>query len=165
LIFLRYKPTNNIKRWKSESPNQDDLRTFEGGLLNTKHKYSHITIRMDCASVFIMMKKMDNKAALKAGIKGCVAGDRILSVSPDGLVYPCSQLVGPEYKAGNLRLSSLGTIWRDSDVLNRYRQFRQSASFVKSACGNCIAKDFCGGCRIFAEDDLGGEPICPLRQK
>ncbi|MCL1917422.1 MAG: radical SAM protein [Peptococcaceae bacterium] len=163
LIFLRYKPINNITRWQRESPNKDDWCAFEGGLLYIKHQYPHLMIRLDCASAF-MMKKVGNKAAFKAGIKGCVAGDRIISVSPDGLVYPCSQLVGPEYKAGNLALSPLGTIWRDSDVLNHYRQFRQSASFAHSACGTCIAKDFCGGCRLFAEDDLGGEPICPLRQ-
>jgi len=161
LIFLRYKPIKNIARWQSQNPGKEELRIFEEELLHIKSNYPQIMIRLDCASAFLM-KDMDDAVAFKAGIKGCVAGDRIMSVSPDGSVYPCSQLVGVDFNAGNLMCNSLGEIWHDSNVLNNYRNFRQGLSFKSSACGNCTASRFCGGCRIFAEDTLGGETHCPI---
>ena len=163
LIFLRYKPIHDSNRWHSENPDKEALHAFEGDLLHIKSQYPRLAMRLDCASAFLM-RDMDRDTALKAS-EGCVAGNRILSVSPDSSVYPCSQLVGAKYHAGNLTQKSLGVIWRESDVLNRYRKFRQSASFENSACGRCVVKDYCGGCRIFAEDALGGEASCPLGQK
>ena len=161
IIFLRYKPTHNATRWQNENPNKETLQIFEEGLFHIKRTYPQLMVRLDCAAAFLM-KGLDEDIALQSGIKGCVAGDRILSVSPDGSVYPCSQLVGADFCAGNIAHNSFEKIWRYSDVLNRYRKYRHSASFINSVCGKCVAKDFCGGCRIFANDSLGGESICPI---
>jgi radical SAM protein with 4Fe4S-binding SPASM domain len=161
LVFLRYKPIQDSTRWKNENPGKELLHIFKDDLLQIRIRYPQLTIRLDCASAFLM-RNVDRDVAIKAGIKGCVAGDRTLFVSPDGSVYPCSQLVGMKYKSGDLTQDSLGAIWRESDVLNRYRKFRQNTSFENSACGQCAAKDYCGGCRIFAIDSLGGEANCPL---
>ena len=161
LIFLRYKPIQDRTRWHNENPDKEALRRFEDDLIQIKSRYPRLAIRLDCGSAFLM-KGVSRDIAIKAGIKGCVAGNGILSVSPDGSVYPCSQLVGEKYYAGNLTQNSLGIIWRKSDVLNRYRKVRQSASFISSVCGQCAFKDHCGGCRVFAEDTLGGESSCPF---
>jgi len=95
-------------------------------------------------------------------LSGCVAGERIAAVAPDGSVYPCSQLVGQAYKAGNLTRDSLKMIWRESEIFNRYRNFRQNKQFMDSEYGQCNANRFCGGCRVFAKDTNGCEPHCPL---
>ena len=87
LIFLRYKPIPDDIRWHNENPDKEALHIFENGLLQIKSQYPQLAIRLDCASAFLM-KDLDRDTAIKAGIKGCVAGDRILSVSPDGSVYP-----------------------------------------------------------------------------
>jgi radical SAM protein with 4Fe4S-binding SPASM domain len=160
LIFLRYKPITNHSRWLEENPDNSELEVFNRQLICMKHQYPHIALRVDCASAF-MMRDIDSVVAARSGIKGCTAGERIISVAPDGSVYPCSQLVGPDYKAGNLTSDSFESIWRESNVLNKYRNFRQSASFAGSVCGQCNASLFCGGCRIFANDKVGGEPSCP----
>jgi radical SAM protein with 4Fe4S-binding SPASM domain len=130
-------------------------------LIRAKHQHSSIEIRVDCASAFLM-RDIHSPAAIRSGIKGCVAGVRILSLSPDGCAYPCSQLVGSAYYAGNLVCDSFEKVWRESDVLNKLRHFRQSAAFVDSVCGKCSANRFCGGCRVFAKDIVGGEVFCPM---
>lgn len=161
LIFLRYKPTADRGRWNNENPDAEELKLFKNWLTHTKHQYPQLMLRVDCASAFLM-KDTNPLTALRAGIRGCAAGEQIISVAPDGSVYPCSQLVGHVHSAGNLTSDSFMTIWQESHVLNKYRHFRQSPSFVDSVCGQCDANSFCGGCRVFAKDILGSEPFCPM---
>ena len=161
LIFLRYKPIADHERWNNENPGGEELRRFNHWLARTKQQYPRLMLRIDCAAAFLM-RDLEPQTAIHAGIRGCVAGERILSVAPDGFVYPCSQLVGHAYLAGNLAKDSLKAIWHDSDVLRKYRSFRQNASYVDSVCGRCDTNLFCGGCRVFANGCTGGEPFCPL---
>jgi radical SAM protein with 4Fe4S-binding SPASM domain len=163
-IFLRYKPIPDRERWNNENPNGKELQIFQKWLTDAKRRYPNIMIRVDCAAAFLM-RGTNHFAAARAGIKGCTAGERIISVAPDGSVYPCSQLVGHAYNAGNLTNESFETVWRESGVLNAYRRFRQNASFIGSVCGRCGASSFCGGCRVFADDGIGGEPFCPLERE
>ncbi len=99
--------------------------------------------------------------ARRVGIKGCVAADRILALAPDGSSFPCSQLVHPSCHVGNLLQMEPKQMWDQSKVLRRYRSFRTKKSFTHSWCGICVSKNTCGGCRVFAEDGLGGDPGCP----
>ena len=115
---------------------------------------------MDCALSFLQ-RYLPGELAARLGIKGCVAADRILALSPDGSVYPCSQLVHPDCYSGNLLKSEPELIWNHSQVLRKYRSFRNKKTFTHSWCGVCRAKYNCGGCRVFASDGLGGDPGCP----
>ena len=160
-IFLRYKPIPERTRWGNEKPGMKELRFFRDWLILAKRRYPFLMLRVDCASAFLM-KGLSPLAATHAGIGGCVAGERIAAVAPDGSVYPCSQLVGQAYKAGNLTRDPFKMIWRESEILNRYRNFRQDKQFIDSECGQCNANRFCGGCRVFAMDTIGCEPHCPL---
>jgi len=162
-IFLRYKPVSDRVRWNNENPGANELKSFKNWLIQTKHNYSQLMLRVDCASAFLM-RDMDLPVAVYAGIKGCAAGERIISVAPDGSVYPCSQLVGHNYKAGNLINDTFKNIWQESDILSKYRNFRQKDDFIDGVCGQCGANHFCGGCRIFAKDAVGSEPFCPMEQ-
>ena len=112
LIFLRYKPIADHDRWNSENPDGGDLEIFQNWLTHAKRQYPQVMLRVDCAAAFLM-RHLDPLTAKRAGINGCTAGQRIISIAPDGCVYPCSQLVGHGYYAGDLKYDSFKAIWYD----------------------------------------------------
>jgi radical SAM protein with 4Fe4S-binding SPASM domain len=160
IIFLRYKPMGNKARFESENPSPPELREFSSWLLNAKRQNPEVMSRVDCAAVFTM-RDLDPLRAARSGIRGCVAGDRIMFAAPDGSVYPCSQLAMPEFRAGNLLSDSFSDIWHSAPIA-RTRRFKESEAYMKSVCGSCPAGPFCGGCRVFGEGGFGAEPVCPL---
>jgi len=160
ITLLRYKPPGDINRWMKEKPDEEDLLEFERKLLKAVDAYPHIQFRVDCGLTFLE-RKLPSQKAVQFGIRGCTAGDRIMSIAPDGSVFPCSQLVGDQFHAGYLLEDNLKNIWLNSSVLRKYRKFRYSMSFKAGQCGQCAAKTHCGGCRVFADDTLGADPGCP----
>ncbi len=44
--------------------------------------------------------------------------------------------------------------------MKKYRFFREKRSFQETYCGTCLAREQCGGCRVFAHDALGEDPGC-----
>ncbi|MHB8125286.1 MAG: radical SAM protein [Desulfitobacteriaceae bacterium] len=160
ITLLRYKPPGNLNRWVKEKPNEDTLLEFERKLLKTMDTYPHIQFRVDCGLAFLE-RSLPSQTAVSNGIRGCTAADRILSIAPDGMIFPCSQLVGKEFSAGNLLEDELKSFWINNKVLRRYRNFRNNKAFKSSHCGQCAASTHCGGCRVFAEDALGADPGCP----
>jgi len=117
-------------------------------------------MRTDCALSFIHRYIPENLAKY-TGYKGCVAADRILAISPSGDMYPCSQLVSPAMKAGNILSDDLQDVWDNSRIIKKYRYFRNGRIIKESWCGICTRKDICGGCRVFAHNPHGGDPGCP----
>lgn len=160
LTLLRYKPPGDINRWVKEKPDEYTLLEFERKLIKTVDTYPNIQFRVDCGLAFLE-RKLPSQTAVANGIRGCTAANRILSIAPTGAIFPCSQLVGQEFSAGNLLEDDLKNVWINSEVLKRYRSFRTKKPFKSSQCGQCSAKTHCGGCRVFAEDALGADPGCP----
>lgn len=159
--LLRYKPPGDAQRWLEENPDANALKLLENWLARMPgmDKYEEMQLRIDCAFSFLE-RNLEAETALFAGIRGCVAFDRIMSVAPDGSVYPCSQLMGHKFRAGNLLHEDFASVW-SSGASQAYRSFRKVQSFADSTCGKCKASHFCGGCRVFAEDALGADPGCP----
>ncbi|MCP3680670.1 MAG: radical SAM protein [Gammaproteobacteria bacterium] len=91
------------------------------------------------------------------GSKGCLAGQTIALIDVDGNVLPCSYL---PISAGNLHKTSFKTIWHESKLFNRFRDY----SRYKGRCGDCEYIKICGGCRarayMMTGDDLAEEPFC-----
>ncbi len=160
IILLRYKPPESIEQWKRENPDINQLKGLYQKINNIIKEYPQLNIRIDCALSFVQ-RNLTKELASHLGIKGCVAGDRILAVTPDGSVYPCSQLVHPDCYVGNLLESEPELLWDQSQVLRKYRSFRTKKVFKNSWCGVCLAKYHCGGCRVFTSDGLGGDMGCP----
>jgi radical SAM protein with 4Fe4S-binding SPASM domain len=158
--LLRYKPPGDIKRWIQEKPDKRDLILLEVKLISLQKKYPDAVFRIDCAFSFLE-RRLNPQTALLSGIKGCTAFDRIMAVAPDGSVYPCSQLVGRKFRAGNLLNEVFDSIWHENELAEKYRNFRNFQSFRAGVCGKCTAKAFCGGCRVFAGDDIDSDPGCP----
>jgi radical SAM protein with 4Fe4S-binding SPASM domain len=159
--LLRYKPPASISRWHEQLPEIKQLLGLRTELEKIVKLYPGINLRIDCALSFFQHDLLPG-AAQWHGIIGCAAGTRIVSVGPDGSVYPCSQLVAPEFCAGNLFSGNAKSIWNDSPVMRNYRAFREANTFKNSMCGTCESKYFCGGCRVFSVDAIGGDPGCPV---
>jgi len=70
----------------------------------------------------------------------CNIGKSVMSIAPDGSVYPCGPF--PE-KAGDIRETPLAEIWRDSPVMNRVRAIRNEDYHV---CRECYYYERCNGC-------------------
>ncbi|NLB41718.1 MAG: radical SAM protein [Clostridiales bacterium] len=157
--LLRYKPPVEVERWLREKPDKDDIWLLEDKLAKIQKKES-IHIRIDCAFAFLE-RELSTQIAEYSGLKGCTAGGRIISLAPDGSVFPCSQLTGATFNAGNLLLEDFDTIWNTRSILKKYRGFRTNKSFKNDDCGKCKVKNFCGGCRVFASDAIGCDPGCP----
>lgn len=160
IVLLRYKPPAQVYRWENEKPTPEMLLELERLLPQLQFIYPHIRFRVDCGLSF-MQRHLKPAAAAMAGIHGCTAAQRILAITPDGSVFPCSQLVQPSFSAGNIRHDDPTVLWSQSKVLRTYRSFRDKMVFKQSQCGICPAGKHCGGCRVFADDALGADPGCP----
>ena len=94
---------------------------------------------------------------LDAVTRGCLGGTSFCFISHDGIVQPCGYL---ELNCGNLKQSSFGEVWRESQIFKRLRDF----SAYDGKCGRCEYLKFCGGCRARAYENTGDymaeEPLC-----
>ena len=94
---------------------------------------------------------------LDAVTRGCLGGISFCFISYEGVVQPCGYL---ELTCGNLKEDSFETVWANSQVFNRLRDF----SAYKGKCGRCEYLKFCGGCRARAFEGSGDfmseEPLC-----
>ncbi len=92
--LLRYKPPAQVARWLQEKPYRQELSRLEYDLADIVRDNPELHLRIDCALSFLE-RRLHPQLARVSGIKGCTAADRIMSVAPDGSVFPCSQLTGP----------------------------------------------------------------------
>ncbi len=70
----------------------------------------------------------------------CGAGTGMLSIAPNGDVFPCQCLHIDGKAAGNIHQQPLESIWRTSPVL---AQFRQERTEPFSACHDCAVQGLC----------------------
>lgn len=97
-------------------------------------------------------------------IKGCGAGSEYLTVTPEGFLYPCHQLVGrKEFLLGNVKKGIFFKEVKES--------FISQDVFARTPCNNCWAKFLCsGGCLSNAYNYWGDfsrpHPVeCALQKK
>ena len=94
---------------------------------------------------------------LDAVTRGCLGGTSFCFISHDGIVQPCGYL---ELNCGDLKKSSFGQVWSDSQIFKRLRDY----SAYGGKCGQCEYLKFCGGCRARAYENTGDymaeEPLC-----
>ena len=160
ITLLRYKPPAEPARWRHENPSREAMGAFEQLLPEVMARHPEIAFRLDCAASFLQ-RQLPREVARFRGIRGCVAADRILALAPDGSMFPCSQLIHPDFRAGNILTDDPSAIWTDSPIMRKYRLFREGRVFKESECHVCPARSHCGCCRVFARDAWGGEPECP----
>ncbi|WP_242834313.1 radical SAM/SPASM domain-containing protein [Clostridium pasteurianum] len=106
---------------------------------------------------------------LKFGEKNhiCGAGTSILSVSPDGDVYPCQMLHHSNFCCGNVRNDSLESIYHTSEILNKFRNLKID---MIDGCKDCDIRHICGGgCRANSfwlnNEVLGEDYFCEYNKQ
>lgn len=101
---------------------------------------------------------------LRVGMS-CGSGTQLISVAPDGTIYPCHVLHRPEYVIGSITANDdLLSILDSSPVVKRFRQLNVEQ---RAGCKGCDVRYFCrGGCiaqGISNTGRLGGKDrFCPL---
>ncbi|MCK8826584.1 radical SAM protein [Natroniella acetigena] len=159
VVLLRYKPPMDIKQWLKEKPSDYDLIEFEKMLVEVSREYD-LDLRLDCGLSFLQRRLKPSQAKTK-GLRGCVAGERILALAPDSSIFPCSQLISSDFKAGNILNDDLDRVWKEERIIKHYRFFKHKGFFKKSICNSCDAVEFCGGCPVFSESGRKADLACP----
>jgi radical SAM protein with 4Fe4S-binding SPASM domain len=160
VTLLRYKPFGNPAEFKRQNPDSIQLVKLHSLLTSIIGNILSIKLRIDCSFSFLQ-RFIPPTIAIKLGIKGCTAADRILAIIPDGSIFPCSQLIHPECLGGNLLENDLETLWENSENLQKYRFYKNQDHFKKSKCGVRQVQVACGGCHIFKDETILGDPGCP----
>ncbi len=102
---------------------------------------------------------LKNKGIQSDLLRGCICGNGMFYVKPNGDVWPCAFV---PIAGGNLRTTSPQDIWTRTKLFGDLRN-REN---LKGKCHDCSQREVCGGCRarayartgdLFAEDDR-----CPL---
>ncbi len=91
---------------------------------------------------------------------GCAAGRELAYVTAEGDVYPCTALLFPTYRVGNLFTEGVASVWQAPTLLKLERQRRRLQP--SGSCKTCGLVEHCrGGCagRIMAAyGTLHGKP-------
>ncbi len=94
--------------------------------------------------------------SLPSGTRGCLAGRSYMRIDPEGNVTPCPYMT---LSLGNVKETSLKTIWSDSPYLRSLRD-----GDYKGRCGRCEYTELCGGCRarayLYKDDIMGEDSLC-----
>jgi radical SAM protein with 4Fe4S-binding SPASM domain len=76
----------------------------------------------------------------------CGSGLATLLIESNGDLYPCINLVYPEFKIGNLREHTFADLWFNSPILKKIRSL--CVEDANEYCSSCPVKYMCGmGCR------------------
>ena len=167
-IFLLV-PTGRAKDMVDQEIDAAEYETLLHWFYNMRDK-TPIHLKATCAPHYyrILRQKAHEKGekvdfehyGLDAMTRGCLGGTSFCFISHDGIVQPCGYL---EVNCGDLKKDSFETIWRNSDIFSRLRDF----SGYKGKCGICEYRRFCGGCRARAFEATGDymeqEPLCIYR--
>ncbi|MBI4216632.1 MAG: radical SAM protein [Chloroflexi bacterium] len=123
-------------------------------------------LREACAHLPITV---DNFASLKVRARGkrgykhdlCNACYSLLSIGPDGHVYPCASLTGaPQFDGGDVRARPLGEIWREA---SSFQWVRENSVQKRVGCSACFLKYICGGgcfCQAYYDYEMSTGEGC-----
>jgi radical SAM protein with 4Fe4S-binding SPASM domain len=90
----------------------------------------------------------------------CTAGDSLITVQPNGDLYPCRRM---PIIAGNLTKQSLTELYYESEILRTLRDRTK----LSDRCQSCLYATFCRGglkCLSYAitKNPFSPDPACPL---
>jgi len=105
-------------------------------------------VTIDCGSVSNLEYTLKDNELDIVPVAGCPVGHTLLSIAPNGDIYPCVALNQAEFKLGNALKDDLEKIWNNSEVL---KELRSVKSKIHGKCKGCDRLDHCrGGCRGIA---------------
>jgi radical SAM protein with 4Fe4S-binding SPASM domain len=160
VIFLRLKPGGRAgSSYEAMRLTPDQRRTLYPRLreLTLRHGlHTHV----DCAMMpFVYWHHPDRKQLRLLGAQGCVGGDEIVEIQPDGQVRACSFASESAGSVFNLPES-----WPIEPAFERFRHW---AAAAPEPCRSCAYLALCrGGChavtRALTGDSSAADPECPF---
>ncbi|MBI4447778.1 radical SAM protein [Candidatus Woesearchaeota archaeon] len=155
LIKLK-KGDLSLNTFKELSADYEDYGKLIEKVCCRKNENPNITI--DCGSVSNLQYTLRDNELNSIPTAGCPVGHRLITILPNGDIYPCAALLHKEFKLGNALKDSIKKIWNNNQQL---KELRLVKSKVGGRCKSCDRLDFCrGGCRGIAYDltnNLWGE--------
>ena len=135
-----------LERFKELLPGYFEYSQLVEQLCNRDNQNPCVTL--DCGSVSNLEYTLTDEELSKVPIAGCPVGHTLLSISPNGDIYPCVALSGERFRIGNALTDNLEEVWDNDQTL---RELRQVKSKVDGQCGECGRLDHCrAGCRGIA---------------
>lgn len=164
-IFLLV-PTGRAKHMLDQEIDAPEYEELLRWLYHMQNK-TPIHLKATCAPQYYRILRQEARLkgesvnyetyGLDAITRGCLGGTAFCFISHKGIVQPCGYL---ELNCGDLKSSSLVSIWKESEVFKQLRDF----GAYKGKCGQCEFLRVCGGCRARAfeatGDFLAEEPLC-----
>jgi mycofactocin radical SAM maturase len=131
----RFRPSGNAKNiWAEYHLNKEQLAELSQFLSAHKDVLT--------GDSFFSITGRDRR---ELGLNMCGAAKMTCSVLPDGTVYPCAFLQDAPFKAGNVVLEKLESVWKEAPAFEALRKAR-----VES-CESCSRFSLChGGCPAVA---------------
>ncbi|MFB6471178.1 MAG: SPASM domain-containing protein, partial [Vulcanisaeta sp. AZ3] len=154
-------------------PTSDQLLKFLLRLIDEAKKYPDVeilTVDNPADGVVTALLASDNedefmnKLRLVSRMGACSAGRKVMSIYPNGDVYPCQFF--NDKPMGNVRETRLTDIWLrprlNTELVIRLR----GRDYGDSPCAKCPYLRYCGGCRVRAgvlNNDLWSmDPLCTM---
>lgn len=167
--LLRPKPPTTDGDWlERESPTAADYRRIRRilrGLQSSIHPAAHgerpaTRITVDASLTFLLTDRPP-QTLYHAGVWGCSAGRKFVTVTQEGEVLPCSHVRWSDVGGGDVMRA-----WWESAILARFRTLEEE---MQGPCRACRYLGLCRGCPAVVMA-LGGafggpDPHCPAAVK
>ncbi len=120
-----------------------DLDLYRDGMIEIARRLKRELVRGRKLRVNALEESLRMRSG-KRNYRGCRAGRQSITVTGDGLIHPCSKMLGV---AGREGLPPLGTLERGITALNYRLRLCGLIPAGNSACSACPWEDLCpGGC-------------------
>jgi len=152
--FLRFKPAGRaVALYDEMKPTTAQLDSLFPRLVDAMKKYK-VRLLVDCSlAPMVYMHLPDPKKMDLLGVTGCLGGNMLMSVTPDGRPAPCSFAAPHEAD-----IFDVENWWRNDDVFALFRTWTDRAP---EPCRSCDYLHLCkGGCHVVAEH-VTGNPLEP----
>ncbi|MFN2549206.1 MAG: radical SAM/SPASM domain-containing protein [Myxococcales bacterium] len=161
LELLRFKPVGRGARLDEELTQEQARELFPmARRLVFRHR---IRVKLDCSfAPMVFWHKPSRTAAAFFGVQGCVGGDVLAAVQPEGAFTGCSFTA---QAAADARVEgSMKTAWPGA-----FREFRDYVAAAPEPCASCDYLRLCrGGCRAVSAAHgafAAPDPGCPRVQE
>jgi radical SAM protein with 4Fe4S-binding SPASM domain len=157
--FLRFKPAGRaVELFQEMDLTLAQSKNFYPMVCKLTKKY-RINLRLDCSFMpMVFHHEPDPERVSFFAVAGCMGGNMLMGVKPDGTVNACSFSRAETRNAADLK-----TWWNTTEAFEAYRDWKAKAP---QPCAGCTYLDLCrGGCHVVAEHVWGTvqapDPGCP----
>jgi radical SAM protein with 4Fe4S-binding SPASM domain len=155
--LLRPKPPTTSGDWlQRESPGPGEYRAVRETLRGLRGSLDGTRITVDASLTFLLTDAAPDRL-YRAGIWGCCAARKFVTILQDGSVLPCSHVRRFDVGDGDFMRA-----WHESQVFAGFRSLEET---MRGRCAACAHLPVCRGCpavvMAFGGGFADGDPHCP----